>query len=282
MRSFYDHWRILFIIHIYMDNLSYDNLFKKKYFKYKKKYLALKNQLGGVKYNNPMWNKNRVPSFEKKKITKQITSDNIKNELDRREIRKCEKCKDSNYYNIHPDKCKYCLEKDNLSENIKKKINENGQKISYIKGVDPKDYDKNHFKWYQKKYGEDPNVFTLDKKWQKIKKDHEQKLIHKSNLNDQTFIIDKSSIESRLDKIEKLLLNHSHSISTGGIEPYREYEMDINKSNLYLRNTVNSNLIPKEKIIYKIKKINHELSPGTSHELSPGTSHELSPGQTYY
>ena len=255
--------------------------YKKKYLKYKSKYLKLK--IGGGIFKNPMWDKNNVPSFEKRKITKQITSDNIKNELDRREIRKCEKCGDSRYYNIHTNKCKYCLKKDNLSKNIKKKINENGQTINYIKGVEPEDYDKNDFKWYQKKYGEDPNVFTLDKKWQKIKKEHEQKLIHNSNLNDQTIIMDKrqielSSIKSRLDKIEKLLLNHSHSISTGGIEPYREYEMDINKSNLDLRETDNSNLIPKKKIIYKIKQIKHELSPGTQHELSPGTRHELSPG----
>ena len=132
------------------------------------------NQKGGMAMNrNPMWDKNRVPISEKKEMKKQITPDNINNELNRREIRKCEKCDDSTYYQIHRNKCDKCMNNNNLSEEVKNKITINSQTFYKIDGVDPKDYDKKHFEWYQKEYGEDPNVFVLDKKWQDVKKQHE-------------------------------------------------------------------------------------------------------------
>ena len=67
------------------------------------------------------------------------------------------------------------------------------------------------------------------------------------------------SIESRLDKIEKLLLNHSHSISTGGIEPYIEYEKVIDAK----LKGMNKNLVPRKKITYKVKNpLMYEITNG--------------------
>ena len=105
------------------------------------------NQNGGMAMKtNPMWDKNRVPISEKKEMKKQITPDNINNELNRREIRKCEKCDDSTYYQIHRNKCDKCMNNNNLSEEVKNKITINSQTFYKIDGVDPKDYDKKHLK----------------------------------------------------------------------------------------------------------------------------------------